>query len=850
MDINKLYKELNSSPNGLKCCELLQKEKKYGKNILSKKPQKSFIKRVFIALMEPMVRLLIFAIFLTILINILKILRGDEGDWQETVGVTLSVLLATSITVFMETRSQKAFDALTEIGAKIKIKVLRDNNIMEVWCEDIYPGDIIFISNGDKVPADGKIIEATELAIDEAPLTGESNLIKKDIGDDIFTGTFVQYGNGKFIVTATGDNTEIGTISQAVQKDYENITPLQKELATLGRRIAWVGTGIAIIVFFLKIFNHYIQQDLNMEIFAESLTLCLVLIVSTIPEGLSTMVAAALALAVLKLSKANALVKKLTSCEAIGSIDLICSDKTGTLTENKMTVVDEYILDSHFALWNIKINNNSHLEADLEGNKYYAGNPTEIALLEKVKTFPDVTDFQIICQFPFSSEKKSMGTLINFNHEKIFFIKGAPEKILSLSILTEEEDSIKGKIETYQKAGKRVIAFAHKIISSQEAWNFSSDFLEKNLEFDGFMVISDPLRKEAYSAVKKCFEAGIDIKMLTGDNLLTAQTIAKELGLTTKNKNTSMESSQIDKLDDKSLEKELHDLVVIARSKPMTKFRIVDLLMKQNKSVAVTGDGINDAPSLKRAEVGIAMGISGTEVAKEAADIILLDDSFATIVKAIETGRGLYENFQKFIQFQQTVNVAALFIVLIYELMGWDAPLTPVQILWINIMMDGPLAVSLSCEPTRKNIMKEKPRDKNKSIITPSIFGNIMGTAFFMVVYAIFIIRFLRISTKFISTYIFNLLVFMIIFNVFNCKEIKIKSIFSRIFDNKFLNWVFLAMFLLQIFMTTVLKKILNVYLLSLSEYFKIIILSFAIIPFNELIKFIRRRFERKKEED
>ena len=843
-EIKDFLEELDSSSTGLNSSILESKENKFGKNIITDIPQKTFLTRVIVALSEPMVKVLVFAIFLTVIINFLKISKGEPPDWPETIGVTLSVILASSITVLMEMKSQKSFDLLKKIGEKTFVKTIRDDKILEISKENIYPGDIIILSIGDKIPADGVVIESFNLEVEEGILTGESFPVKKQIFSldsnldfKVFAETYVVDGSGQFVITNTGDNTEFGKISKSIQKDYEILTPLQKELGLLGKKIALIGTSIAIVVFLLKIFNFSVHQKISLENIIEALTLSIVLIVSTIPEGLSTMVATTLALSMIKLSKENALVKKLVSCEAIGSIDLICSDKTGTITQNKMTVTDSFIINNQFLLLNIKFNNNSFLKNENGIDKYF-GNPTEVALLNHTTLEEPPKNISVIHKYPFSSEKKKMSTIIKFEDRFIYLIKGAPEIILE-SLNIENKQEVEEEIQQYQKQAKRIIAFAHSIIDDNSHFDGEINF-EKKLIFDGFMAITDPIRPEVFPAIKICKDAGIDIKILTGDNLFTATSIAQQLNLI-KTNNLILEASDIDKMTDNELQLQLENISIIARSNPMTKLRIVDSLMKSGKSVAVTGDGVNDAPALKRAEVGISMGITGTEVAKETADIVLLNDSFATIVKAIKEGRGLYENFQKFIQFQQTVNLSALFLILLFEIFDWTTPLRPIQILWINIMMDRPLAISLGFEKTRDNIMQEKPRDKKKSILTANMWINTLSNSLFIVCFSTFIIRFLKIPPFYIPTYIFNFFTFMVIINVFNCKEIGKTSILNRAFDNRNLNIVFCLMFFVQITINIFLPEFFSVHKLSFYEYFKIISFSCSIIFFNELVRFIRR---------
>ncbi len=859
--LNDIYKTLESCETGLSSAKVRELIKSGSKNLLSKTPKKTFFSRVLVAISEPMVKVLIVAIFLTIIINLISIKQHQPPDWGQTIGITCSVLLATLVTVFMEMKSQDAFLSLKKIGDKRDIKVMRDGVICEIPIEQIFLGDIVFITAGDKVPADGRIIESNDLEIDEALLTGESQASKKIQGSSVkdayslgertnmvYSGTFVISGHGKILVTAIGDNTEIGKISLSVQIDYNILTPLQKELGTLGKQIAIVGIGIAIIVFCLKIFNYYIDDQLNVKNIAEAITICIILIVSTIPEGLPTMVAATLALGAIRLSKENALVKKLAVCESIGAIDVICSDKTGTLTENKMDVIKIESQNENMILKNIFFNNSSSITKYGDTKMKFIGNPTEVALLNyyyKQKEKIDTTQDKLIFQYPFNSTKKTMGTIIFLpsSNEYIFFIKGAPEKIFEIcKISSIEKSNFIQAIEAEQALGRRIIAFAHKILPKEENWKDYENNLSTDCIYDGFTSISDPIRKEVFTAINLCQKAGIDVKILTGDNTLTATTIAHELGLITPN-SLILDAKTVDSMSDYELRGKLKNISVIGRSNPLTKLRVVNILMDMGKSVAVTGDGINDAPSLKRAEVGIAMGITGTEVSKETADIILLNDSFATIVKAIESGRGLYENFQKFIQFQQIVNVAALFLILMFELLDWGTPLKPIQILWINIMMDGPLAISLSFEKTRKYIMNELPRDKSKSIITIDLWINIFTSATFMVLSMIFFVRVFHITKEMTPTYIFNLFIFLVIFNVYNCKSIGKESVLKGFFNNQVLNTVFLIIIGIQILISLFLKNFFSLKPLPTTEYLKIILFSFLIIVFSEFIKFLKRIF-------
>lgn len=874
-------KSLGSSrEGGIKESDVSKLREKHGYNEFTKAPSDGLIKRIINSLCEPMMLILLIALAITVVINIMKIIQGQPTEWIETIGIILAISLSVGISLVTEGKSQKAFDSLNDISEGILIKVIRDGGLKQIPKNELLPGDIVIIETGDKIPADGRLLETTDLQIDESMLTGESMMVKKDsnavLTDEktplaerknmIYSGTYATFGQGLMVVTEIGDATEMGAIAREIQGNNQGSTPLQEKLANLGKNIAKIGIVVATVVFAIKIFRLVSTGTLNIDTVGEALTTSIALIVASVPEGLPTIVAATLALNVMKLAKNNALVKKIVACETIGSVNVICSDKTGTLTKNEMTVIDVFHngkltspkeLDNDYMIMNYRVNSSAQLEED-NGSKKYVGNPTEVALLTSIMDVPE-REVERVHQYPFSSDKKYMSSIIRDNGELILYAKGSPEKILSFCTkvmidgkivdLTEDvQKNIEEEIQNVQAQARRTLGFAHRTLTKEYNWEESESIIAEEMIFDGFVSIADPIREDVYGAVETCHKAGIDIKMLTGDNIVTARAIAKDLGLLEED-SIVCEAVDIDAMSDEELRKALPKIKVIARSKPLTKMRVVETLIALGNSVGVTGDGINDAPALKKSDVGIAMGITGTEVSKEAADMVLLDDSFTTIVKAVGWGRGVYENFQKFIQFQLTVNVAAVITVLLAELFNFGSPFTPLQLLWINIIMDGPLAITLGIEVMRKNIMNDKPIKRDASIITKSMITKIIIGGVYIVA-----MIFLLMNTNILGgteaeqpTLVFNAFVLFALFNVFNSRRLDNESIIKGFFSNKVLLEVFAGVFVIQVLATQFLGTIFNTVPLSFAMWIKVIAYSLTIVVLGEVIRFVKRILDKKK---
>ena len=745
---------------------------KFGTNSLTKKKADSLLKRIWDASTEPMLLMLIAAGLIALAVNIIRSFTGGKADYLECVGVFAAIALSVVISVVMEGRSAKAFDALSKINSNVIVKAVRAGKTVKLNKDEIAVGDILILSAGDKIPADCRLVESTSLRVDESALTGESFPVKKDseieITDEktplaeranmIYSGTFITEGHCKAIVSSVGDSTEFGKIASELTGADKSSTPLQEKLARLGKTITIMGVCAAAIVFVAQLISFAVTKSISFDSIMEAFITSIVLIVAAVPEGLPTIVAVSLSINIIKLSKQNALVKKMIASETIGCISVICSDKTGTLTENKMTVKSFYDtawhkeaneLSNEYLTHNICLNTT----ADIGDKGEFIGNPTECAMLNffnasSKKTYKEErADHEILSAFPFSSELKHMTTISNVDGKIISYVKGSPECVLKMcNISAKRKDEIEEAIVSAEKKAMRVIAFAHKELDSMRDYSEENEHnkLESEMVLDGVVAIADPIRADVYDAVKSCQSAGVGVKILTGDNIVTASAIADELHLLD-NGGIAVGAKEIEEMSDDELSSKLDKIGVIARSTPAVKMRVVKLLKSKGEVVAVTGDGINDAPALKNADVGIAMGISGTEVSKEASDIVLVDDSFTTIVKAVEWGRNIYENFKRFISFQLTVNIASVICVFVSVLLGLDAPFTALQLLWINIIMDGPPALTLGLEPNYSDLMSRKPTNRSENIISKEMFIKIFSTGIYM-------------STVFLCQYRFNFL--------------------------------------------------------------------------------------------
>ncbi len=909
---SEVLKKLMTDENqGLNESEVKIRQEKYGFNEFSKGKKGSPWDGFF----DPMMIILLISAIISALV----------GEYIDAIGIMFAIVLSTTIGVITEDRSKKAAEALSKITDNINVKCIRGGEVKLVLKNNLVPGDIVLLETGNMVPADGRLLESIELKVREDMLTGESDDVNK-CGDTVieieridshgnvviqepvpakqinmvFGGTLIAYGRGRMVVTSIGDLTQIGKIAQSLYDNDNNETPLQIKLGHLGEKIAKISGSIAGILFIFMIFKMIISKSLHLNVsgilpFLKSMepvkgafVVCVALMVAAVPEGLPTMINMTLAITMQKMAKINALVTKKEACETIGSVSVICSDKTGTLTQNKMAVekvfingvfVEKYDRNESYFVDNCIIN--STADITYENNQWnYMGSATECALLLYLKDkqyYKYRKTKSILHQIPFTSKAKRMDTIIQDGRNHVLLSKGAPEIILEscdyeyidgqiLRLTSKRKEFITQQIKKLQTQSMRVLGFAYKNMSSvhrevaissnayeQIAVTVDGYNFEKSLIFTGFVGIKDPLRPDVREAIDIAKEAGITTKMLTGDNINTAVAIGNELGLLDNN-HRAVESSFIDALSYSQLKEELKTISIVARSKPETKMRIVQALQDNGEVVAVTGDGINDAPALSKADVGISMGIAGTEVAKKAASIILADDSFSTIVRGIQWGRGIYENFQRFIQFQITVNVVAFLIAILSQILGKEMPFTTIQLLWVNIIMDGPPALSLGLEPVRKNVLKRKPIKRDSSIITKTMFKTIIVNASLITSLLLIQMFFnpLGVSTsvfsrngKFVAnemqTTLFALFVFSVLFNALNCREFGLNSIIPNLTKNTIAIKIILGTGCAQIVLMELYNNFFNTVPIDWILWTKIILMASSVIWINEIFKLVVR---------
>lgn len=862
---------------GLNHEQVLKNRETYGANSFTKEKSPSLFKRFIAACSEPMTIILVVAAAITLGVNIVRFFTGGETDFLECIGIFVAIFLSSTITVVMEGRSDKAFEELNKLNENTLVKVIRNGESLMLPQGELVAGDIICVATGDKITADCRIIECTELKSDESALTGESNPVTKcadficdkektpvaERKNMLYSGCFITGGNGKAVVVAVGDSTEFGKIAGELNNEENKTkTPLQQKMAQLGKYITIVGVCAALVVFGVQLFQAFSTNNINFDSIADIFISSIVLIVAAVPEGLPTIVAMSLALNVIKMSKQNALVRKMVACETVGCINVICSDKTGTLTENKMTVKNLYEnkkviepnkIANKFLIDNICINSTADVHFDGEKAEF-VGNPTECAMIvashKSGINYLDIRQSADVARaYPFSSEIKSMTTVVNNGSGQIVYTKGSPEKVISLCKLTDEEKALAEEmIVKFQSNACRVIGLAHKEVSTPYTdFDAQRAEVESNLVFDGFAAIADPLRQDVFEAVNNCKSSGIDLKILTGDNIVTACAIARELGVLDDN-HIAVEAWEIEDLPQDEFDQKIKTIAVIARSTPKIKMRVVNSLKAHGNVVAVTGDGINDAPALNSADVGIAMGITGTDVSKQASDIVLLDDSFSTIVRAIKWGRGIYRNIQRCIRFQLTVNVSSILVVLASIFAGLPAPFSALEFLWINLIMDGPPALTLGLEPISKDLMKNKPTPRNASIVTkPMMFSiGLSGIYIALIIMLQTFTNFLGGTPAEMHTILFTLFVVFQLFNALNSRALSKSSAFKGIFKNKPMIIVFFLTFLLQVVITQFAGPVFGTVPLDLIMWGKITLVGFSVVIVSELVKLFQFIFGKK----
>ena len=838
---------------GLSAAEVEKSRLEHGENVLTP-PRRQSMWRLYIEkYQDPMIRILLVAAVVSLALAFVK------QDFIETLGIIFAIILATTVGFFFERDAARKFDVLTQLGEEQPVKVVREGKVVEIPRREVVVGDVVIVETGDEVPADGQLFESTDLQVDESSLTGEPMTNKEVRGerlevrgqtqssneeaypkDMLLRSSMVMGGTGRYVVSAVGDETEIGHVARQATELTGVKTPLNIQLDKLAKMISKVGGGLSVAAFFAFLIHDILTNDLwhtsdylsMVEVVLRYFMMAVTLIVMAVPEGLPMAVTLALALNMRRMLKSNNLVRKLQASETMGAVTVICTDKTGTLTENRMTVAASSNLpqkgEAHDDLYKaIALNTTA---------THDVGNPTEQALLRWLTE--QGVDYQqlreentITAREPFSTERKYMSTTVG----DTLYIKGAPEVIMARCTL---DDTIRHELEQqlldWQNHAMRTLAVA------------------QNDELLALFAISDPLRKEVPDAIRQCNEAGIDVKIVTGDTVATAMEIARQCGilspLTSLPSPLTITGAEFAALSDEEALERIKELKVMSRARPTDKQRLVSLLQQRGEVVAVTGDGTNDAPALNRAHVGLSLG-SGTSVAKQASDITLIDDSFSSIVHAVMWGRSLYKNIQRFVFFQLIVNVAALLLVLCGGFIGTEMPLTITQILWVNLIMDTLAAMALASLPPSREVMEEKPRASDAFIISSAMKRGILtvGGLFFLVTFAMLWYFEQGAGMDDIKlTVFFTIFVMLQWWNLFNARMLgSCHSAFRRIWACRGFLFVLLFVLVGQWVIVTFGGRMFRTVPLSWQTWAAIIGGTSLVLWVGEIYRFLKRRFAR-----
>ena len=861
--------------NGLTDQEVIASRQKYGENLLTPPKRPSIWKLYLEKFQDPVIRVLLVAAVFSLIISII------ENEYAETIGIFFAIFLATGIGFYFEYDANKKFDLLNAVGEETPVTVIRNGKVKEIPRKEIVVGDIVILNTGDEIPADGTLVEAVSLQVNEANLTGELMVNKttdpEHFDDEatypsnaVMRGTTVTDGHGTMKVDRVGDATEIGKVARQSTEQSDEKTPLNIQLEKLANLIGKVGFTIATLTFVIftgkDLYAYFTANTVETweqwlqvaQIVLKYFMMAVTLIVVAVPEGLPMSVTLSLALNMRRMLKTNNLVRKMHACETMGAITVICTDKTGTLTQNLMQVHEAQVDESNPELVaeSIAVNSTAFLEEKAEGEKPSGvGNPTEVALLlwlnGKGADYISLREnAHTVNQLTFSTERKYMATLVDspVMNKRVLYIKGAPEIVMSKCSLSD--DKIKAYNEqllAYQNKAMRTLGLAYRIIPEGKSEDCAELVAEGGMTFLGIFAISDPIRPDVPDAVKKCQSAGIGVKIVTGDTPGTATEIARQIGLWTENdtERNRITGTDFAALSDEEALERVLDIKVMSRARPMDKQRLVQLLQQKGAVVAVTGDGTNDAPALNHAQVGLSMG-TGTSVAKEASDITLLDDSFHSIATAVMWGRSLYKNIQRFIVFQLTINVVALLSVLLGAFFGSALPLTVTQMLWVNLIMDTFAAMALASISPSMDVMNEKPRKRTDFIISKAMQKNIFGTGICFLIVLMGLMAYMNNSAAGMDVH--NLTIFFTVFvmlqfwNLFNASVFGTNhSIFKDAGHALGMLSVALIILVGQILIVTFGGKVFRTEALSLIEWIYIIASTSIVLWIGEIWRVVKR---------
>lgn len=883
---------------GLNDAQVAESRQKHGINILTPPEKEPLWKRFLYKFQDPLIIILIVAGVLSICISCYEYWGLDEGAgvFFEPVGILLAILLATGLAFIFELKADREFTILNKVNDDEPVQVVRNGRITQVSRKDVVVGDIVILNTGEEVPADGELLEAVMLNIDESSLTGEPICHKTTNPEDFdpdatfpsntaMRGTKIMEGHGVMRVTAVGDATENGKVFEAAQIDDGVKTPLNEQLDGLGKLIAKVAYVIAGIIIVGRVAMYFINTPEFdwvpfLTFMLQTVMVAVALIAVSVPEGLPMAITLSLAYSMRRMLKTNNLVRKMHACETMGATTVICTDKTGTLTQNQMQVYKaDFFGNPPDSVIYEGIAVNSTAQLDLSGEKpAVLGNPTEGALLlwlrQRGVNYLDIREkIQRLEELPFTTERKYMATVVRpvadpksatAGAKRIIYVKGAPEIVFAMckdtAGVTKKE--IDAQLLEYQNQAMRTLGFAYQVLDDGDVAIEDNKVAAKNLTFLGIVAISDPVRSDVPMSVKEVMDAGIQVKIVTGDTPGTAKEIGRQIGLwndavdTDRNIITGTEFAE---LSDEQLKDRVEDLKIIARARPMDKKRLVEALQACGEVVAVTGDGTNDAPALKAAHVGLSMG-DGTSVAKEASDITIIDNSFSSIGRAVMWGRSLYQNIQRFILFQMTVNVAACLIVLVGSFMGMQSPLTVTQMLWVNLIMDTFAAMALASLPPSRTVMKEKPRSRTAFIINRPMWRRILYTGGIFFLFLLVLLYYFehtditnltqigRVAmgantglTPYELSLFFTIFVFLQFWNMFNARAFETGRSAFHLKDCEGFVVIAVAILAGQVLIVSVGGEFFNVVPLKFTDWLIIIAGTSLVLWVGELIRLLRR---------
>ena len=892
---------VNHHYSGLTDSQVIVSRKQHGANVLTPPEKDPWWKEFFEKFTDPIIVILLIALVLSIGVSCYEFFAGHErtiGVFLEPLGILIAVLLATVVGFLFEQSANKKFEVLNKVNDDIPVKLIRNGNICQISKKEIVVGDIVILETGDEVPADGELLEAISLQINESTLTGEP-VASKTVNPAEFDkeatypsnhamkGTSVADGHGIMRILKVGDASEYGKVYEGAQIDSSVETPLNQQLDKLANLITKASYAIAVLILVGRLIWYFIGMETFEWIgfggfLLQTVMIAVTVIVVAVPEGLPMSVTLSLALSMKRMLSTNNLVRKMHACETMGAATVICTDKTGTLTQNRMKVYEAIFYDSKEITDTIRegisVNSTAYLDRSNPAKIQALGNPTEGALLlwlheNGVDYLPLRENTEIIEQLTFSTERKYMATLVksSLSGKKILYVKGAPEIVLDLcTTVPVAREDINKQLFEYQNKAMRTLGFACQIVEDDGDYINEGRLQNVNLSFLGIVAISDPVRDDVPDAVRNCLSAGIGVKIVTGDTPGTAKEIGRQIGLWENGEPEAhhMTGVEFAAMDDKTLLERILSLKILSRARPMDKQRLGQLLQSKNQVVAVTGDGTNDAPALNAAQVGLSMG-DGTSVAKEASDITIIDNSFNSISLAVMWGRSLYQNIQRFILFQMTINVAACLIVLIGAFLGTESPLTVTQMLWVNLIMDTFAALALASLPPSEKVMKNKPRKTTDFIISKSMWRGILGAGIFFVILLFGLVQYFKhVNIETLSSFdinefgknffnfgsgdglssyelslFFTIFVMLQFWNMFNAKAFMTgKSAFASI--NKCSGFILIALVILlgQWVIVTVGGEMFNVVPLKLEDWGIIVGITSSVLWVGEIARLFKTK--------